>query len=618
MNAGTSGQIAYYSGTGTAISGTSTVSITAGGTGASTASGALTNLGGASLSGSSFTGPVSVSSTFSVGNNTSIGPRYDVTNSEFGAKGDGATDDTAAIQAAFNACYNNGAVPHGGIVEFPGLHSYVVSSTINAYDGCQIEGTVGGIGGGYTPPTIVWSGPIAGSVSSITGFTMAVNSTPVYAPSSPAPYRDPYIATFTAANSLSAGQWVDIEGLTTTAGASLNRGIFQVVSATGSSFVAAVPFDVVALGTFTDTGTATTANVIVAFDANAHYEQEVKDISLSFAAANTYQVGFYFGSRIDTGSRIYNTWVSGATEYSYYFTGGGINVDFDKGWRSDGAGLGGIYWRVSGNDSFGIANGTVDNDRSAYGSISSGGAVVLDNSSCGSSDQIHFSSRDIKVEANTTLAPGLGVFTLYDCPSLGGLVQFYLDFENTWVAPSYPTQAGFNFPSIAMSPSNDGALIMGVLNSQFPAGSGSNTTQKYTGIPALSRNDLSGGSGYIPELSYAPAINSNGAYSSIIAAPTQFMDDVNVGQLWQYGIHLRHAHRRTAADGLTCPSGPGSITWPRIEQPRPMPTPWTAASSGLSKRISTSSRSLESRSGGSGSGCAGWRWPPSRAGPDPR
>ncbi|MGO9316445.1 MAG: hypothetical protein ACLPXT_12410 [Terracidiphilus sp.] len=46
VNSGTSGQIAYYNGTGTVLSGTSTVSVTAGGTGASTASGALTNLGG--------------------------------------------------------------------------------------------------------------------------------------------------------------------------------------------------------------------------------------------------------------------------------------------------------------------------------------------------------------------------------------------------------------------------------------------------------------------------------------------------------------------------------------------------------------------------------------------
>jgi hypothetical protein len=534
VNPGTTGQIAYYGSTGSALSGLSTVPVSAGGTGASTATSALSNLGGAALTGASFTGPVSVSTTLSVANNMSIGPRYDVTNAAFGAIGNGSTDDTLAIQAAFNACYNNGATPHGGIIEFPGEHSYVVSSTINAYDGCRLEGTIGSSGGGYNPPQILWSGPTPGTVYNITGVTIAANTTPIYAASSPAPYPQPYVATFTAANSLSAGQWVDIEGLSSTGGTTLNRGVFQIASATSSSFVAVVPFSDVTTGTFTDSGTATTADVVVAFDANAHYEQEVKDIAIAGGSSSKYQVGFYFGSRIDTGSRLVNTWVSGATEYSYYFTGGGINVDFDNGWRSDAAGLGGIYWRVSGSDSFGISNGTVDNNRSSGGYLTSGAAVVLDNSSCAGS--IHFTSRNMKIEANTSLAPGLGVFTLYDCPTEGGLVQFNLDFENTWVAPAYPNQAGFNFPSFVMSPANDGALEMGIINSEFPNGYGSNTTQRFVGLPALTRNDLSGQYGIFPIFSYAPALNSNGAYLASVAPPIQLMDDVNIGQLWQYGV----------------------------------------------------------------------------------
>jgi hypothetical protein len=48
VNAGTAGQVAYYTGNGTAIAGTSAVSVTAGGTGATTASAALANLGGQS------------------------------------------------------------------------------------------------------------------------------------------------------------------------------------------------------------------------------------------------------------------------------------------------------------------------------------------------------------------------------------------------------------------------------------------------------------------------------------------------------------------------------------------------------------------------------------------
>jgi hypothetical protein len=537
VNSGTTGQIGYYSGTGTAISGISTVPITAGGTNASTASGGLANLGGAALSGATFTGPVSVGSTLSVANDTSIGPRYDVTNSVFGAKGDGSTDDTLAIQAAFNACWNSGAPPHGGIIEFPGNHDYVVSATINAYDGCQIEGTTGNGSGGYSPPRLLWNGSIPGTAYSITGVTVATNSTPVYAPSSPAPYPQPYIATFTASNGLTAGQWVDIEGLSLAGDKGLNRGIFQVASATATSFTVAVPITVTT-GSYTDTGTATAANVFVAFDAGARYEQAVSNIVLGnklITQTNTYQVGFYFGSRVDTGTRIWHGEVSGATEYSYYFSSGGINIDFDKGWRSDGAGIAAIYWRVGGGDSFGMANGTVDNNRGAYGSASSGAAVILDNqSSCGA---IYLTSRNIKVEVNTTLTSGLGVFTLYDCPSAGNGEQFLLNFDTTWVAPASGGTAGFNFPSFVMSPANDKALVLSAMNSQFGSGTGSNTTASFVGIPGLSRGNILGANGMIPLLTYSPSIASSGISPSASASPAQVFGDLNISQLWQYGIH---------------------------------------------------------------------------------
>jgi hypothetical protein len=62
VNSGTTGQIAYYPANGTAVSGENTVPITAGGTGATTAAGALANLGGAALTGAAFTGPVSAPS----------------------------------------------------------------------------------------------------------------------------------------------------------------------------------------------------------------------------------------------------------------------------------------------------------------------------------------------------------------------------------------------------------------------------------------------------------------------------------------------------------------------------------------------------------------------------
>jgi hypothetical protein len=537
VNAGTAGQIAYYGGSGTAVSGISTVPVSSGGTGASTAASALSNLGGAALTGAAFTGAVSVGSTLSVANNTSIGPRFDVTNSAFGARGDGSTDDTVAIQAAFNACWNNGSYPGGGVVEFPGMHTYLISSTINAYNGCQIEGVIGSLSGTNSLPRLLWNGPTVGTVYNVTGFTAATNTTPVRGPSSPAPTSQPYMVTFTSSNSLTTGQWVDIEGLSTAAGLVLNRAIAQVASATSSTFTVVLPFTPI-LGTFTDTGTATTANVAVAFDSYARYQESVSNITVAtntVTQLNLLNVGFYFGSAVDTGTHILNSQVIGATEYSYYFSNGGINVEFDKGWRSDGAGIAAIYWRTSGGDSFGIANGTVDNNRNGFGSSSSGGAAVFDNSACNSGSGLHFTAKNIKVEINESITPGLGTFTLYDCPA--NTLQFFMDLENTWVAVGASGTPGVNFPSFVMSPANDGAISLSILNGMFPSGVGPNTTQPWVGIPSLQRNSIDGGSGYIPSLTYAPSYNSAGTSSALIDAPIQLIGDVNIDQLWQYGAH---------------------------------------------------------------------------------
>ena len=512
VNAGTSGQIAFYNGSGTALSGTNTVSVSAGGTGASTASGALGNLGGAAITGAAFTGPVSTSSTLSAKNLASIGSRYDVT--QFGAVGNGVTDDTAAIQAAFNACYNGGVAPYGGVVEFPGPHSYVVSSTISAYDSCQIEGVVSSSSVANAPVRILWNGAAAGTVSAITSFSVTSG-----------------MATFTAANTLTAGQWVDIEGLTTSSGVQLNRNIAQV-SATGlSSTQFEIPVNNGATTLTSDSGTATTVNVMLALDSNARYEQSISNVEFALAPSATtgsLQVDVYFGGRVDTGTHVLNTWAQQATEYGYYFANGGINVDFDKGWRCDAVGISCIYWRVGAQDSFGIANGTVDNASSA-----GGGSVTLDNATCSNNSGIHFTSRNMKLEINTSISSGLGVFTMYDCPSNSGLEAFWLDFENTWVSPA-SNAAGFNYPSFVMSPANDAALSLTIVNGTFPNGSGSNTTARWVGLPALSRQDtLSGASAVIPFLSYAPSINSSGLYQGF-SSPISLLGDVNLSQLWQY------------------------------------------------------------------------------------
>jgi hypothetical protein len=516
VNSGASGQVAYYNAAGTAVSGISVVPISSGGTGSSTASAALASLGGAALTGAAFTGPVSSKSTLSVANNISIGPRYDVTNAAFGARGDGTTDDTIAIQAAFNACWNNGTAPYGGVVEFPGNHTYVISSTIDAYDSCRIQGVVGNSTVAQSPPSLQWNGSTAGAVSAITAFSVTSN-----------------VATFVAANSLTAGQWVEIGGLTS--GYFLNRTISQV-SSTGLSsaqFEITLPQGWSNVSTTSDSGTATTANVVVAFDSNARYEESVDNISIG--SNTSFNVGFYFGSRVDTGTRLTNTWVAGSTEYSYYFAAGGINVEFDKGWRSDGAGVSGIYWRVAGQDSLGIANGTVDNNRNGTGATISGGAVMLDNAACLNTSGVHFTSRNMKVEINTSITSGLGAFTMYDCPSNSTLEAFWLDLENTWVSPASGGTAGFNFSSFAVLPANDAAVSLNILNGDFPSGVSPNTTTRWTGMPELLRSDSYGTSGWIPLLSYAPSTNSDGGYSGF-RTPISLIGDVNIGQLWQDGV----------------------------------------------------------------------------------
>jgi hypothetical protein len=254
VGTGNAGQIAYYSTSGTAISGTSAVPVTAGGTGAATATGALASLGAQAtipgLSGDGKTNPgIQVSGNVTAGtlkgkNLASIGPRYDVT--QFGAAGDGSTDDTAAIQAAFDTCWNtDGSFPAGGIVEFPGPHTYVISSTIMAHIGCSAEGILSSSMIYEEPPVIQWNGSaVSGAVSNITQFSVA-QGTGLYLAT----------ATFTVDSSPAVGSWVVIQGLST--GVYLNRVVAQVLSTGWSTtqFSVSLPFNWTTVSTTADTGT---------------------------------------------------------------------------------------------------------------------------------------------------------------------------------------------------------------------------------------------------------------------------------------------------------------------------------------------------------------------------
>jgi hypothetical protein len=86
-------------------------------------------------------------------------------------------DDTAGIQAAFNACNSLGSgtqfpARYGGVVEFPGIHRYIFSSTINAWDTCRIEG----IEQNQEPVTIEWNGAAAPAVGTAVSFTTATTA----------------------------------------------------------------------------------------------------------------------------------------------------------------------------------------------------------------------------------------------------------------------------------------------------------------------------------------------------------------------------------------------------------------------------------------------------------
>jgi len=552
------------------------------------------------------------------------GPHYDVTG--FGAIGNGKADDTAAIQAAFNACWANGTgvQPYGGVVEFPGNHTYLISKTIHAYDSCRIEGSVGAIlgNGSNSPAEIRWNGPSYGSIASLSGFTISLNvasiifnsnpsagdtvtvngvaitfvaarsadnqviigadaaatatalfnflnansdpkiriskpftnpspgevdfkyqsiglngktesvaaSNPAhidvqagfYPASSPAggrayPYK--YVATLHGANTYSVGDWVYIHGLTSPAGMMLNRVVSEVIAASGNSFTVFLPAHAPATGTYADSGTATSLSVDIATDSLARSEQGFKDIQIVGGA-----VGVYMGSRVDTGTHFVNIWLETQSYFGYYFSDGGINVDFDKGWRIDSPGIAGIYWRNGGGDNFGLANGQTFSG-SSHGR---GASIMVDNEGCnGSNNPTRFTLRNVAFEVYSPgLAPGLGAITLFDCTTTAFPTQFAIDMENADMTSSV------NATAIQMTPANDEALDLTILNGLFS----SSESTRWAGLPALARYDHSGGSGFIPSLVYAPSFHSNGSKSVDAAMSSQCLGDCNIGQLWQYGI----------------------------------------------------------------------------------
>ncbi len=527
------GALAYYTGSGTSIGGMTGVS--------SNGSNGLTVAGAVSA------GSVSAS-TVSAANSASIGPRYDVT--QFGATGNGTTDDTAAIQAAFNACWNGGNPPYGGVVEFPGTRTYVISSTVNIFDGCKIEGIEDNHFGSQGPVQIAWSGTGAaqGASYSITGFTTeANNSTTVpcggqicataASPLIPSTndgairHEQPYVAVLSASNSLSVNQWVLIQGCSTTAGLALNNTVAQVAAATSTSFTVVLPFGPPNVGTYTDSCTATAVNVGMASDQNAQFNEEIRNIEITNASGvSTTQglgVTYYAGSRIDTGSRFYNTYFDSGYYFNYYIANGGLNAEWDKGWRCDGGGVC-IYWRVGANDGFSLGTGTM-----ASGGLTQPNTGLLEiDDGAGQLGFAHVTIRNVKVEPTDTVPSGGSVITLINYPTTGANPQFQISMDNLWIV----NNSADPIPAITMTPGNDAALSLTVRNSLL----GQETAaQRWVGLPMLVRDDTTGGDGYYNDFSFSGgSVLSTGFKGSIgsEAIANGTIGDFNVSQLWQHKV----------------------------------------------------------------------------------
>ena len=145
---GAAGQIAYYTGTGTAIAGMNAVPVTAGGTGAGTAASALQNLGGISATATTqqamavvvVTGPVAAVRGFA-----SVNSQLNAMAPPFNAKGDCVTDDSAAIQAALNAQKTTSTQI---TVYFPAPPGGCYLTSTLTYTGASLQGQAGA--GGLT------------------------------------------------------------------------------------------------------------------------------------------------------------------------------------------------------------------------------------------------------------------------------------------------------------------------------------------------------------------------------------------------------------------------------------------------------------------------------------
>ncbi len=81
---------------------------------------------------------------------------------QYGAVGDGSTDDTTAIQSAYTA-----AAVSGGVVVFPS-GTYKITSTLTRAKSVRLEGLQGSTSSAGFYPTLLWAGSAGGTMETIT------------------------------------------------------------------------------------------------------------------------------------------------------------------------------------------------------------------------------------------------------------------------------------------------------------------------------------------------------------------------------------------------------------------------------------------------------------------
>ena len=312
----------------------------------------------------------------------------------------------------------------------------------------------------------------------------------------------------------------------------------QVAFSSSTSLIVTAAWTPVYTGSWpTSTCTVTKENVGIAFSADARVDAGLNNIQLKNASGvtgtpNALGVDVYFGSRVDSGTRIYSSWVGYGTVADYYFSNGGINVDFDKGWRSDGAAsLGNILLAFrAALTILRMATGTIT---VGAGAPATGPYITLDSSACSTTNPIlHVDLNNMNMEVDSAFNTSSGVIQTLDCPYTTVVQyapQFSLNLDSVWVHAAGQGTSGFNFPTLVMSPANDLALNLHVSNSQLQGGIGSNTSVPFVGLPTLAQMNMTKPNGFYAELDYAPSFWSAGLQNTSSEGPSLVSASVGSG-----------------------------------------------------------------------------------------